>query len=116
MRLAANALHSWHEVCVAVELNPLGAGDLPGERSPPPARGERWRCASPAYLWDTAEGRAESVSGWVNAALADLAARDRRRRVLGEVVAAYEAEFGGRAGAERPGDVAAPEVRAPRGS
>ncbi|MCA1675806.1 MAG: hypothetical protein LC799_27725 [Actinobacteria bacterium] len=41
-----------------------------------------------------AEGRAESVSGWVNAALTDLAARDRRRRALGEVVAAYEAEFG----------------------
>ncbi len=41
-----------------------------------------------------AEGRAESVSGWVNTALADRAARDRRRRALGEVVAAYEAEFG----------------------
>ncbi|MGH8906115.1 MAG: hypothetical protein ACRD0K_06295 [Egibacteraceae bacterium] len=41
-----------------------------------------------------AEGRAESLSGWVNQALADRVARDRRLRALAEAVAAYEAEFG----------------------
>jgi len=41
-----------------------------------------------------AAGQAGSLSGWVNAALADRAARDRRLRSLGEAVADYEAEFG----------------------
>src|SRR5947208_2536269 len=41
-----------------------------------------------------AAGRADSLSGWVNAALADQAARDRRLEALAEVVADYEAEFG----------------------
>jgi Arc/MetJ-type ribon-helix-helix transcriptional regulator len=39
-------------------------------------------------------GQAESLSSWVNAALADRAARDRRLRALSEAVADYEAEFG----------------------
>ncbi|MGH9106583.1 MAG: hypothetical protein ACRDZX_12255 [Acidimicrobiales bacterium] len=41
-----------------------------------------------------ASGQAGSLSGWVNAALADRAARDRRLRSLAEAVADYEAEFG----------------------
>jgi hypothetical protein len=41
-----------------------------------------------------AAGEASSLSGWVNSALADRAARDRRVRSLSETVADYEAEFG----------------------
>jgi hypothetical protein len=41
-----------------------------------------------------AEGRVGSLSAWVNLALAERAAKDRRLRALGEAVAAYEAEFG----------------------
>ena len=41
-----------------------------------------------------AAGGAESLSAWVNLALADRAARDRRLRALGEAVSAYESEFG----------------------
>jgi hypothetical protein len=41
-----------------------------------------------------AAGRAESLSGWVNAALADRAARDRRLEALAAAIADYEAEFG----------------------
>jgi len=40
------------------------------------------------------EGRAESLSGWVNLALAERAAKDRRLRALGDAIAAYESEFG----------------------
>ena len=40
------------------------------------------------------EGRVGSLSAWVNLALAERAAKDRRLRALGEAVAAYEAEFG----------------------
>jgi Arc/MetJ-type ribon-helix-helix transcriptional regulator len=40
------------------------------------------------------EGRAGSLSAWVNLALAERAAKDRRLRALGDAVAAYEAEFG----------------------
>ncbi|HEY3351610.1 MAG TPA: hypothetical protein VGQ83_00045 [Polyangia bacterium] len=39
-------------------------------------------------------GRAESLSGWVNQALAERAAKDRRLQALAESVAAYEAELG----------------------
>jgi hypothetical protein len=39
-------------------------------------------------------GRADSLSGWVNDALVDREARDRRLRAMTEAVAAYEAEFG----------------------
>jgi Arc/MetJ-type ribon-helix-helix transcriptional regulator len=40
------------------------------------------------------DGRAESVSAWVNEALADKAAKDRRLGALADAVAAYEAEHG----------------------
>jgi Arc/MetJ-type ribon-helix-helix transcriptional regulator len=39
-------------------------------------------------------GRAESVSGWVNAALAEREAKERHLRAMAEAVSAYEAEFG----------------------
>jgi hypothetical protein len=41
-----------------------------------------------------AEGRAESLSGWVNAALAGQVARERRLVALAQAVAAYEERFG----------------------
>src|SRR2546422_4682040 len=41
-----------------------------------------------------AAGRADSLSGWVNAALADQAARDRRLEALAKAIADYEAEVG----------------------
>ena len=39
-------------------------------------------------------GRADSLSGWVNLALVERAAKERRLRALSDAVAAYEAEFG----------------------
>jgi hypothetical protein len=41
-----------------------------------------------------ADGRADSLSGWVNEALIDRAARDRRLEALAGATADYEAEFG----------------------
>lgn len=41
-----------------------------------------------------AEGRAESLSAWVNAALAEKVARERRLVALAGAVAAYEERFG----------------------
>lgn len=41
-----------------------------------------------------AAGQADSVSGWVNEALAQRADRDRRLRSLSAAVAEYEQEFG----------------------
>jgi hypothetical protein len=41
-----------------------------------------------------AGGLAESLSGWVNLALSELCAKERRLRAMAEAVAAYEAEFG----------------------
>ena len=41
-----------------------------------------------------ADGRVASLSGWVNLALAERAAKERRLRTLSEAVAAYEHEFG----------------------
>jgi len=41
-----------------------------------------------------AEGRAESMSAWVNDALRLKAHHDRRMRALDEFIAAYEAEHG----------------------
>jgi hypothetical protein len=41
-----------------------------------------------------AAGRAECVSGWVNRALEDRAAKERRLVALADAVAAYEAEAG----------------------
>lgn len=40
------------------------------------------------------EGRAESLSGWVNLALSERAAKERRLRALAEAVEAFEGEFG----------------------
>lgn len=40
------------------------------------------------------DGEAESVSGWVNVALADKVAKDRKLADLQKAVEAYEAEFG----------------------
>jgi Arc/MetJ-type ribon-helix-helix transcriptional regulator len=39
-------------------------------------------------------GRAESLSGWVNDALAEREAKERRLQAMAEAIAAYEAEFG----------------------
>lgn len=41
-----------------------------------------------------AAGRADSLSAWVNLALAERAAKERRLQALGEAIAAYESEFG----------------------
>ena len=41
-----------------------------------------------------AAGHAESLSAWVNLALAERAAKDKRLRAMGDAIAAYEAEFG----------------------
>jgi hypothetical protein len=40
------------------------------------------------------EGRVDSLSAWVNLALAEPAEKDRRLRALANAVASYEAEFG----------------------
>jgi hypothetical protein len=40
------------------------------------------------------EGRAESLSGWVNLALSERAAKERRLRALAEAIEAFEDEFG----------------------
>jgi hypothetical protein len=40
------------------------------------------------------EGRAESLSAWVNAALAERVARERRLGALARAVGAYEERFG----------------------
>jgi len=41
-----------------------------------------------------AEGRAESLSAWVNTALAERVARERRLLALAQAVTAYEERFG----------------------
>ena len=41
-----------------------------------------------------ADGRVESLSAWVNVALAERVAKEGRLNALAEAVAAYEAEFG----------------------
>jgi len=41
-----------------------------------------------------ASGRAKSMSAWVNLALAERAAKDRRLQSLGDAIAEYEARFG----------------------
>jgi hypothetical protein len=41
-----------------------------------------------------AAGRADSLSGWVNLALAEHAAKERRLRAMSEALAMYEARFG----------------------
>ena len=41
-----------------------------------------------------AEGRAASLSAWVNLALAERTAKERRLKALGDAVASFEAQFG----------------------
>ena len=41
-----------------------------------------------------ADGRADSLSAWVNVALAERAAKERCLAAMGDAVARYEAEFG----------------------
>lgn len=41
-----------------------------------------------------AEGRAESLSGWVNAALMERESKERRLLAMAEAIADYEARFG----------------------
>jgi hypothetical protein len=41
-----------------------------------------------------AAGRAESLSGWVNLAMAERAAKERRLQAMAEAVATYELRFG----------------------
>ena len=41
-----------------------------------------------------ASGRAESVSAWVNLALTERAAKERRLAAMSDAIAAYEAEAG----------------------
>jgi hypothetical protein len=41
-----------------------------------------------------ASGAADSLSAWVNTALAERAQRDEQRARLGDAIADYEAEFG----------------------
>lgn len=41
-----------------------------------------------------AAGTSESLSAWVNLALAERADKERRLRALGDAIAAYEDEFG----------------------
>jgi Arc/MetJ-type ribon-helix-helix transcriptional regulator len=40
------------------------------------------------------DGRADSISGYVNAALGEYAAKQRRLAALAKAIEAYEAEFG----------------------
>ena len=47
-----------------------------------------------------AAGRAESLSGWVNLALEELATKERRLEAMAEAIAAYESEFGTISGEE----------------
>src|SRR5215213_296871 len=41
-----------------------------------------------------AAGRAESLSGWVNQAMAERAAKERRLQAMAEALELYEREFG----------------------
>jgi hypothetical protein len=41
-----------------------------------------------------AEGRVASLSGWVNLALSEQAAKERRLRALAEAITSYEDKFG----------------------
>lgn len=41
-----------------------------------------------------AAGRADSLSGWVNSALSERAAKEKRLRALASAVHSFEAEFG----------------------
>jgi hypothetical protein len=67
-----------------------------------------------------AAGRADSLSGWVNLALAERRAKERRLLAMAEAVAGYEARFGAIsleeiAVQQRVDQRAAIVVRGPRG-
>jgi hypothetical protein len=47
-----------------------------------------------------AAGRADSLSGWVNLAMAERAAKERRLQAMAEAVALYERDFGAISDAE----------------
>lgn len=49
-----------------------------------------------------ASGTAASLSAWVNVALSERAAKERRLRALGEAISAHEAEFGAITAEELP--------------
>jgi hypothetical protein len=59
-----------------------------------------------------AAGRAESLSGWVNLALAERAAKEQRLRAMAAAVASYEGEFGAISDAELEAQRRADERRA----
>jgi hypothetical protein len=66
-----------------------------------------------------AAGRAESLSAWVNLALVERAAKERRLKAMAEAVATYEARFGAISSEEmaaqaRAGREAALVVRKPK--
>jgi hypothetical protein len=68
-------------------------------RRPPSQRKERLTVTIDADLLEAANqavaaGRAESLSGWVNLALAERTIKERRLQALAEAVAEYEARFG----------------------
>lgn len=56
-------------------------------------------------------GQADSLSGWVNQALAERTIRDRRLQSLSDAIVGYEAEFG-----EITAEEIAAQRRADRGS
>jgi Arc/MetJ-type ribon-helix-helix transcriptional regulator len=67
------------------------------------------------------DGSVDSLSAWVNLALAERAAKDRRLAALADAVSAYEAQFGSITSEElaaqaRADRVAARVVRTVRGS
>jgi hypothetical protein len=56
-------------------------------------------------------GRADSLSGWVNRALAQQVSREGRLQAMGQAIALFEAKFG-----EISADELARQLRADRGS
>lgn len=54
-----------------------------------------------------AAGRVESVSAWVNLALAERAAKERRLAAMAEAITVYEATFGAISAAELSAQVRA---------
>lgn len=60
-------------------------------------------------------GEADSVSGWVSAALEDKVRRDRKLRLLAAAVADYEKEFG-EITADEPQDACSQQPASPMSS
>ncbi len=59
-----------------------------------------------------AAGRADSFSGWINLALSEHVAKERRSRALAEAIADYEAEYGVISNAELTAQARADRTRA----